>query len=249
MPIPWSAIGAIAGGLGPVVGGLLGSRGQRDANRMNLQIAREQMGFQERMSNTAYVRAARDLENAGLNRILALGKPASSPAGAAIPMQNENALLAAGLSQGMNSAAAAAKSIAETQNIQQLTKNNATRGLLLSHGETVASVAANIIRTAEAAFPDLKDPDRMAAHIKSGIAAARAQLTDALEAMGNSAKQIETSLKNIERDMFNVIWDYLGKGMQYNPAMMLYDEITKRMQRGGKNTDMPRNLSEIEGNP
>ena len=63
--------------------------GQRSANKANLRIAREQMDFQERMSNTAYTRAARDLENAGLNRILALGSPASSPGGQTATMQNE----------------------------------------------------------------------------------------------------------------------------------------------------------------
>ena len=73
------------------IGGALGFLGQRSANRANLQIARDQMAFQERMSNTAYRRSARDLEKAGLNRILALGKPASSPAGASAVMQNEGA--------------------------------------------------------------------------------------------------------------------------------------------------------------
>ena len=81
-----------------LIGGLLGRSGQRDANRRNLQIAREQMAFQERMSNTAYQRAAQDLQAAGLNRILALGKPASTPAGQTAVMSNENAPLAAGMS-------------------------------------------------------------------------------------------------------------------------------------------------------
>lgn len=58
---------------------LAGSAFTALANRWG---ANDQMDFQKDMSNTQYQRAARDLEAAGLNRVLALGSPASSPQGA-----------------------------------------------------------------------------------------------------------------------------------------------------------------------
>ena len=48
--------------LGGLAGGLLGFGGQADANKTNWRIAKRQMKFQERMSNTAYQRSTKDLE-------------------------------------------------------------------------------------------------------------------------------------------------------------------------------------------
>lgn len=70
-----------------LAGGLnyLGAREERDAT---LTSAREQMAFQERMSNTAHQREVADLKAAGINPVLSANSGASTPVGASIDAQN-----------------------------------------------------------------------------------------------------------------------------------------------------------------
>ena len=104
--------------LGPaVVSGLANFFGQRSANQQNRAIMREQMAFQERMSNTAYQRAVKDMEAAGINPMLAFMKGgASTPGGAGATMQSETAA-------GVNSALASAQLSAQLEQIRAQTRH------------------------------------------------------------------------------------------------------------------------------
>lgn len=69
-------------GIASVIGSGLGLGGSLFGISSSAKQAKKQMKFQAAMSNSAWSRAVRDMERAGLNPVLAAGSPASTPGGA-----------------------------------------------------------------------------------------------------------------------------------------------------------------------
>lgn len=125
---PVGLIGTAAAGAGDV----LNYMGQQKANETNINLARENREWQERMSNTAYQRAMTDMKRAGVNPMLAFSQGgAGTPASSAAQVENEemgNAL--------KNSATSAVQAVQLDKELRQ-----ADAGIALTDAQRVATEA------------------------------------------------------------------------------------------------------------
>lgn len=125
-------LGSLLSAAGSLVSGFLGYKGQKDANETNMNLGREQMAFQERMSNTSYQRAVKDMQAAGLNPMLAYSQGgASAPMGSMPQVQNavgagmstaaQSSQVMQGIAQVVSTLASTEKTQAEAEMIRRQT--------------------------------------------------------------------------------------------------------------------------------
>jgi len=247
---------------GALIGGAFSAFGQSSANKANLKINREQMAFQERMSDTAMQRRVTDMQKAGINPVLAAATPgASTPAGASGQVQNKfqgtgQAISSAGAALAQAKVLNAQAGLLQAQTTQTINTTPAPGQQSALMGAQVESTSATAAQSRQQITNLQKSVEEINARI--GLLSAQAkteaekarvapeindllvkmqQYATQLEKLKIPAAQVSATIAGKEKEVLDKVvkpnaQPGLDFGQAFQEAKDLYHKLQVRMSRG-----------------
>lgn len=178
-----------------------------DQQSFNAKQAEYNRAWQEKMANTAYQRAAKDLEAAGLNRILALGSPAATPGGA----MAQSGLLPGG-SSAMQAASSAVNATSNARSANQNIEESKQR--IANLQKTAEKIGEEIINLQSSTELNQE---------KKGLTAAQTSLASAEAAKQNVLKTLYKAAEPMLKDLASVDKEKVKKKIdEYSAPVVNY---------------------------
>ena len=215
-----------------LIGGGLSFLGGLSANKTSKKVAREQMAFQERMSNTAYQRSMADMRTAGLNPLLAYQKGgASTPSGAQPNIRNP----LEGANQAASNYITAKMAKANINNV------NATTALTLEKANTEKLVQLKTAADTDLTTERLSTQQQLTKQEQTRVLTAIAQLGTARM----TSKQAEATADrmilqgNIDRSEVGQWLAYLQRAKELGLGLDTVAQILSRRKPGAPFPRLP----------